>query len=181
MNIIPVEIPDVYIIEPQIFKDSRGYFFETYNKKKLSNCIGENYNFIQDNESKSSYGTIRGLHYQKPPFNQAKLVRVVDGEVLDVIVDIRKDSPTFGKHLSILLNDTNKKQLLIPRGFAHGFIVLSATAIFQYKVDNVYDSSSERGIVYSDKFLNIDWQLPQIDHILSDKDKKLNEFDANLF
>lgn len=171
MKFSRAEIPDIIIVEPNVYSDHRGHFFESYNEKELIDFIGYKINFCQDNESKSSYGVLRGLHYQVKPFEQAKLVRVIKGSVLDVAVDIRKNSLTFGKHISIELNDINKKQLFIPRGFAHGFIVLSETAIFSYKVDNFYNKISERGIRYDDKILGIDWKLPQTEIKLSFKDQ----------
>ena len=142
-------IPGVWVIEPTVFNDSRGYFFEAFKKEEFEQHIGK-VNFIQDNESKSSYGVLRGLHYQKGEFAQAKLVRVIKGEVLDVAVDIRKNSPTFGKHVTVVLSEENKKQFFIPRGFAHGFLVISPEAIFTYKVDNIYAPQSEEGIIYND-------------------------------
>ncbi|MFM2283164.1 MAG: hypothetical protein RL222_668 [Bacteroidota bacterium] len=171
MNIIPTPLKDVYIIEPAVFADNRGFFYESFNAKKLEQA-GLHYHFIQDNHSKSSYGVLRGLHYQNDPFAQAKLVRVVQGSVLDVVVDIRKGSPTFLQHFSLELSAENKRQLLIPRGFAHGFVVLSETCEFLYKCDNYYDKASEGGIAYNDPALNIDWQIPQEDIILSDKDRQ---------
>ena len=171
MNIIPTPLKDVYIIEPAVFADNRGFFYESFNAKILEQA-GLHYHFIQDNHSKSSYGVLRGLHYQNDPFAQAKLVRVVQGSVLDVVVDIRKGSPTFLQHFSLELSAENKRQLLIPRGFAHGFVVLSETCEFLYKCDNYYDKASEGGIAYNDPALNIDWQIPQEDIILSDKDRQ---------
>lgn len=171
MNKIETGIKDLYILEPQVFGDQRGYFFESYNKK-LFEDLGLHYNFVQDNESFSKYGTLRGLHFQKGEFAQAKLVRVVKGTVLDVAVDMRKDSPTFCKHFAVELSEENKRMLMIPRGFAHGFAVLSETAIFQYKCDNYYSPSHEEGIMYNDPALNIDWKIPAEKMLLSDKDKK---------
>ncbi len=170
MKILETPIKDLYIIEPRVFKDERGYFFESYNKKKFEEA-GLQYDFVQDNQSKSQYGVIRGLHYQLAPFAQAKLVRVLEGKVLDVVVDIRKNSPTFGKTFSIELSADNFRQLLVPRGFAHGFSVLSETAIFAYKCDNIYNKSAERGILYNDHQLNIDWKIPTNKAIISEKDK----------
>ena len=170
MKITKTEIPGVSIIEPTVFGDHRGYFIESYNKEKFPKEY-QHIEFVQDNESKSSKGVLRGLHYQLPPFAQTKLVRVIEGKVLDIAVDIRKGSPTFGKHVSVELSGENKKQLLIPRGFAHGFIVLSETAIFSYKCDNYYSPESDRGILFNDPNLNIDWKLPKEDYILSEKDK----------
>ena len=172
MKFSKAEIPDIIIIEPNIFSDERGYFFESFKGKELNDYLGFEVNFCQDNESKSSYGVLRGLHYQEFPYAQAKLVRVIQGSVLDVAVDIRKDSPTFGKHVAIELNEENKKQLFIPRGFAHGFIVLSKTAIFSYKVDNYYNEESEIGIAFNDPDLMIDWKIDKSDFKISAKDKK---------
>jgi len=165
-------IPGVWVIEPAVFNDSRGYFFEAFKKEEFEQYIGK-VNFIQDNESKSSYGVLRGLHFQKGEFAQAKLVRVIKGEVLDVAVDIRKNSPTFGKYVAVILSEENKKQFFIPRGFAHGFLVISPEAIFTYKVDNIYAPQSEGGIIYNDPQIGIEWQLPEADILLSEKDKKL--------
>ncbi len=177
MNFIQTDIKDVIIVEPKIFTDSRGYFFETYVEKRyIENGI--KVDFIQDNESKSSYGVIRGLHYQTPPFAQSKLVRVISGKVLDVAVDIRKSSPTFGKYVAVELSDENKRQLFIPVGFAHGFAVLSDEVIFAYKCDNYYNPSSERGIKFDDDFLSIDWKIPKEKMIISDKDRLLPNFNA---
>lgn len=170
MKVTPTNIPDVIILEPTFFGDQRGYFIESYNQQKFPKEY-RHINFVQDNESKSSKGVLRGLHYQLPPFAQAKLVRVIEGKVLDIAVDIRKGSPTFGKHVSMELSGENKKQLLVPRGFAHGFVVLSETAIFSYKCDNYYNIESERGIAFDDSTLNIDWLLNSENLILSDKDK----------
>jgi dTDP-4-dehydrorhamnose 3,5-epimerase len=152
------ELDGVYILTPKVFEDTRGYFFESYNQEEFAKN-GLHYDFVQDNQSFSTYGTIRGLHFQKGEFAQAKLVRVLAGEVLDVAVDIRHDSPTFGKHVAVHLSAENKQQLLIPRGFAHGFSVLSETAIFAYKCDNFYNKASEGGICVTDPSLNIDWQI----------------------
>ena len=170
MKFSRAEIPDIIIIEPSVFSDDRGYFFESFKQNELNEFLGYDVNFCQDNESKSTYGVLRGLHYQKPPFAQAKLVRVIQGSVLDVAVDIRKDSPTFGKHISIELNDKNKKQLFIPRGFAHGFVVLSETAVFAYKVDNYYNKESDRGIAFDDPELGINWEIKHTDVKISFKD-----------
>ena len=177
MKYIKTNIPDVVILEPKIFKDNRGYFFESFRNDIFFQQIGE-VKFVQENESMSYFGSLRGLHYQLPPFTQSKLVRVVVGRVLDIAVDIRKGSPTFGKYVSIKLSGDNKKQLFIPRGFAHGFVVLSKEAIFQYKVDNYYSISHERGIIYNDPVLNINWHIKEEDLIVSEKDKQypsLNE------
>lgn len=166
------EIPDVIICEPNVFGDERGYFVETFRKDKLEEFLGFKINFCQDNESKSSHGVLRGLHYQLPPFSQTKLVRVLKGRVLDVAVDIRKGSKTFGKHVSVELTGENKKQVLVPRGFAHGFVVLSEEATFAYKVDNYYSPECDRGIAFDDASLNIDWKLAVEKMQLSPKDTK---------
>ena len=176
MNIFSTHIKDVVVIEPQVFGDDRGYFSETYKEKELTDFLGFKVNFCQDNESKSSYGVLRGLHYQLPPYAQSKLVRVIQGSVLDVAVNIRKGSPTFGQHVAMELSEQNKKQLFIPRGFAHGFVVLSETALFSYKVDNYYHPESDRGIAFNDAQLNIDWQLKPEDFQLSEKDKNQPAF-----
>ena len=189
MNFIKTELNDVVIIEPKVFGDNRGYFFESFNKEVFEKNIGYKVDFCQDNESKSSYGVFRGLHYQLPPFSQSKLVRVIEGKVLDVAVDIRKGSKTFGKYVSVELSNENKKQLFIPRGFAHGFIVLSDTAVFQYKVDNYYAPDYDRGVAFDDEALNIDWQVLLKDIKLSEKDKnhpvledaEVFEFGVNLY
>ena len=172
MNFIKTEIADVYIIEPSVFGDNRGYFLESFNL----NTFEENVypiKFVQDNESKSSKGVLRGLHFQKPPYNQAKLVRCIEGRVMDVAVDIRKGSPTYGKHIAVELSGENKRQLFVPRGFAHGFSVLSESAVFAYKVDNMYAPEFDFGIKWNDKELNIDWGLPEEEVHLSEKDKDL--------
>ena len=171
MNVIETEIPGVVIIEPRIFEDARGYFFESFSQKEFNEKVA-NITFVQDNESKSSYGVMRGLHYQKPPYTQSKLVRVVKGSVLDVAVDVRKGSPTYGKHVAVELTADNHRQFFIPQGFAHGFVVLSEEAIFQYKCDNFYAPQSEGGISILDESLGIDWKIPMDKAILSDKDKK---------
>jgi len=163
------DIEGIVIIEPQVFGDSRGYFMETYQKEKYA-AAGIDVTFVQDNESMSHYGVVRGLHYQAEPFAQAKLIRVVAGRVLDVAVDIRKDSPTFGKVFTLELSSENKLQLFLPHGIAHGFAVLSETAIFTYKCDNFYAPQSERTIRYDDPILNIDWQIPPAGRIISQKD-----------
>lgn len=170
MPFISTKIKDVVIFEPRIFTDDRGYFFETYNEK-LFNDNGITAKFVQDNQSKSSYGVIRGLHFQKGEHAQAKLVRVLQGSVLDVAVDLRKGSETYGKHVAVELSDVNNLQLFIPRGFAHGFSVLSRTAVFAYKCDNLYCKESEGGIDCNDPDLGIDWQIPAEDRVLSEKDK----------
>ena len=173
MKINKTFIEDLLIIEPQLFKDDRGFFYESYNKNNLDKVI--NIVFVQDNESKSNKGVIRGLHFQAPPFEQTKLVRCVSGNILDVAVDIRKNSKTYGKSFSVELSSENNKQLLVPKGFAHGFQVLSETAIVNYKVDNFYNSKSEKGIIWNDKDLSIDWNL-DLKPILSKKDLKLISF-----
>ena len=167
------EIPDIIIIKPDVFSDERGHFFESFKENELNAFLGSDVNFCQDNESKSSYGVLRGLHYQEAPFAQAKLVRVIQGSVLDVAVDIRKDSPTFNKHVAVELNDKNKKQLFIPKGFAHGFLVLSEIAVFSYKVDNYYNKNFERVIAFNDPALNINWKIKMSDVKISLKDNKL--------
>ena len=175
MKFIKTVIPDVYIIEPSVFGDNRGYFLESFNLEKFEENVYP-IKFVQDNESKSSKGVLRGLHFQKPPFDQAKLVRCLEGKVMDVAVDIRKGSPTYGKHVAIELSGENKRQLFVPRGFAHGFSVLSETAVFAYKVDNTYAPASDSGIRFDDKELNIDWGLTEEDIQLSEKDKNLPSF-----
>ena len=178
MTFTRTAIPDVVIIEPKVHGDSRGYFVETFVSNKLEEFLGYQINFCQDNESKSSKGVLRGLHYQLPPYAQTKLVRVISGRVLDIAVDIRKNSPTFGQHVAVLLSGENKKQLLIPRGFAHGFVVLEDDTVFAYKVDNYYSPECDRGIAFDDKNLNIDWILNHNELNLSAKDTKqpkLNE------
>ena len=175
MKFIKTEISDVYIIEPTVFGDNRGYFLESFNLEKFEENIYP-IKFVQDNESKSSKGVLRGLHFQKPPFEQAKLVCCIEGRVLDVAVDIRKESPTYGKHLAVELSGENKRQLFIPRGFAHGFSVLSESAIFAYKVDNTYAPESDSGIRFDDKTVNIDWGIANEEVLLSEKDKNLAFF-----
>lgn len=170
MNIIKTNIDQIVIIEPQIYSDSRGYFFESFNQKEFEEKICKT-TFVQDNESKSSFGVLRGLHFQKPPFAQSKLVRVVKGSVLDVAVDIRTGSPTFGQHVSIELTEDNHRQFFIPRGFAHGFSVLSEEVIFQYKCDNLYAPQYEGAIAWDDPDLGIDWRIPKDMVLLSEKDK----------
>lgn len=164
------------VLEPKLFKDGRGYFFESYNRENLQKALGQDVNFVQDNESRSTYGVIRGLHYQTGDFAQAKLVRVLEGKVLDVAVDLRKGSPSFGKHFTIELSSENKRQLFIPRGFAHGFSVLSARAVFFYKCDNYYKKENEAGIHYKDPDLDIDWKIPDEKIIVSEKDLVLPDF-----
>ena len=175
MKFIKTEIPDVYIIEPSVFQDTRGYFLESFNLEKFEENVYP-IKFVQDNESKSSKGVLRGLHFQKPPFDQAKLVRCIEGRVMDVAVDIRKGSPTYGNHVTIELTGKNKRQLFVPRGFAHGFSVLSENAVFAYKVDNRYAPESDSGIRYDDKELNINWGLKEEHVQLSFKDKELESF-----
>jgi len=174
MKFIETQLKGCYILEPNIFGDERGYFFESYNQRAFNEGIGQEVNFVQDNQSSSKYGTLRGLHYQKGGRAQAKLVRVLSGEVLDVAVDIRPDSETYGQHVAIKLNAENKKQLFVPRGFAHGFVTLSAHAEFFYKCDNFYNKESEGGIIYNDPKLNIDWVIDEDAIILSEKDRQLN-------
>ena len=171
MEVIKTEIEGVYIIEPKVFKDARGYFFESFSQRDFEAKVGK-VNFVQDNESMSSYGVMRGLHFQRPPFTQSKLVRCVKGAVLDVAVDIRKGSPTYGKHVAVELTEDNHRQFFIPHGFAHGFAVLSETAIFQYKCDNFYAPQADGGISILDQSLGIDWRIPTDKAILSDKDTK---------
>ena len=171
MEIIKTNIEGVIIIEPRIFKDDRGYFFESFSQREFEEKVCKT-TFVQDNESKSSYGVLRGLHFQKPPFAQSKLVRVIKGAVLDVAVDIRKGSPTFGQYVSVELTGDNHRQFFIPRGFAHGFSVLSEEVIFQYKCDNFYSPQSEGAIAWNDPDLNIDWRIPIEEVVLSEKDSK---------
>lgn len=171
MNVIKTVIDGVVIIEPRLFKDDRGYFFESFSERDFNTQV-RSIRFVQDNESKSSYGVLRGLHFQKPPFAQSKLVRVVKGAVLDVAVDIRKGSPTFGQHVAVELTEENHRQFFIPRGFAHGFSVLSDEVIFQYKCDNFYAPHSEGAIAWNDPTLGINWKIPAEKVILSEKDKQ---------
>lgn len=173
MKINKTFIEDLLIIEPQLFKDDRGFFYESYNKNNLDKVV--NVNFVQDNESKSNKGVIRGLHFQKPPYAQTKLIRCISGCILDVVVDLRKNSKSYCKSFSVQLSSENKKQLLVPKGFAHGFQVLSETAIVNYKVDNFFNSKSESGIIWNDKDLLIDWRL-DLKPVLSYKDLKLKSF-----
>ena len=175
MKFVNTPIEGLVIIEPTVFEDDRGYFSESYNKKKFEEAIGK-ISFVQDNESKSSRGVLRGLHFQKPPFSQAKIVRCIEGCVMDVAVDIRKGSPTYGKHVAVELSGENKRQLFVHRGFAHGFSVLSENAVFAYKVDNRYAPESDSGIRYDDKELNINWGLKKEDIQLSPKDYELESF-----
>ena len=175
MKFTKTKIEGLIIIEPTVFGDTRGYFLESYNKKKFEEVVGKT-SFVQDNESKSSKGVLRGLHFQKPPFEQAKLVRCIEGEVLDVAIDIRKGSPTYGNHVAVKLSGENKKQLFVPRGFAHGFLVLSDTATFAYKVDNTYAPEFDAGIRWNDKGLNIQWGLEESEVLVSAKDAELPFF-----
>ncbi|SDL71207.1 dTDP-4-dehydrorhamnose 3,5-epimerase [Chryseobacterium taihuense] len=181
MKITNTPLKDCYIIEPTVFEDERGYFFEKFNEKKFEDLTGMNGHFVQDNISKSSYGVLRGLHLQKGDSAQAKLVSCLEGRVLDVAVDLRLDSPTFGKWFSLELTAENRLQLYIPRGFGHGFSVLSKSAVFSYKCDNFYHKESEGGVLWNDTDLNIDWQLPVEDIILSEKDKNLPPFSFKNF
>ena len=171
MKVLKTFIPDLVIIEPRLFKDLRGYFFESFNQSEFDEKVGK-IRFVQDNESMSSYGVMRGLHFQKPPYAQSKLVRCVKGAVLDVAVDLRKSSPTYGQHVAVELTEDNHRQIFIPKGFAHGFAVLSETAIFQYKCDEFYHPESEGGISILDDSLDIDWIIPTDKAILSEKDTK---------
>ena len=177
MKVTETNLQGCFIIEPKVFEDKRGYFLETFNQNKFNELIGDTVNFVQDNESASTKGVLRGLHYQKGEYAQAKLVRVIEGAVMDIVVDLRKESKTYGEQFSIELSASNKKQLFVPRGFAHGFIVLSDSAIFSYKCDNYYNKVSEGGIIYNDKHLNIDWQLPESQFIISEKDLELPTFE----
>lgn len=175
MQITTTHIPDLKILEPRVFEDNRGYFFESYNQATFQHN-GIDIEFVQDNQSSSSYGVIRGLHYQLPPHAQTKLVRVLYGKILDVVLDIRQGSPTFGQHYAIELSADNKRQLLVPRGFAHGFSVLSETAIVLYKCDGFYNKESDAGVLYNDPALNIDWKIPAGKAIVSEKDRILPLF-----
>lgn len=165
-----------FILEPRVFKDDRGYFFESFNKQTFDELVGQNVHFVQDNQSFSQYGVIRGIHFQKGAHAQAKLVRVLEGEVLDVAVDLREGSPTYGQHVAVRLNAENNRQLFVPRGFGHGFSVLSETAVFAYKCDNYYHKASEGGIVYNDPTLAIDWGIPEEKIQVSEKDLNLSIF-----
>ena len=181
IEVIKTDLEGVLIIEPKVFGDARGYFLESFNAKEFAEKTRFNINFVQDNESMSSYGVMRGLHFQRPPFTQSKLVRCVKGAVLDVAVDIRKDSPTYGKHVAVELTEDNHRQFFVPRGFAHGFAVLSETAVFQYKCDNFYAPQADCGISILDDSLGIDWKIPTDKALLSDKDTKhslLKDFDS---
>ena len=180
MKVIQTAIEGLVIIEPKIFKDARGYFFESFSQREFDEKVRK-INFVQDKESMSGYGVMRGLHFQWPPFTQSKLVRCVKGRVLDVAVDIRKGSPTYGRHVAIELSEENHRQFFVPRGFAHGFAVLSKTAVFQYKCDNFYTPEADSGISFQDESLGIDWQIPITHAILSEKDTKhlcLKDFDS---
>ena len=180
MEVIETKIEGVVIIEPKVFKDARGYFFESFSQREFEEKVRK-INFVQDNESFSSYGVMRGLHFQRPPFTQSKLVRCVKGRVLDVAVDIRKGSPTYGRYVAVELSEENHRQFFVPRGFAHGFAVLSETALFQYKCDNFYAPEADGGISIQDDTLGIDWQIPLEKALLSEKDLKhpcLKEFDS---
>ena len=180
MKFIPQSIPDILLIEPLVHNDERGYFIETYKQELLDEALGFKVNFVQDNESESiSKGVLRGLHFQSFPFAQSKLVRVIKGEVLDVAVDIRKDSKTFGRHVSVELSEKNKKQLFIPQGFAHGFVVLSKGAIVSYKVDAYYSAKNNEGIAYNDKEINIDWRFSKEEIILSKADQNYPNLSDN--
>lgn len=180
MEVIKTEIEGVVIIEPKVFCDARGYFFESFSQREFEEKV-QKINFVQDNESMSSYGVMRGLHFQRPPFTQSKLVRCVKGRVLDVAVDIRKGSPTYGKHVAVELSEENHRQFFVPRGFAHGFVVLSGVAVFQYKCDNFYAPEADGGINIKDETLGIDWGISFDEAILSEKDTKhlnLKDFDS---
>jgi len=176
LEIQQTSLKDCFILKPSVFKDDRGTFIETYNQILFNKVTGLDINFVQDNQSESSYGVLRGLHFQRGAMSQAKLVRVIKGKVLDIVVDIRKDSETFGKKFSIILDDTNNFQFFVPRGFAHGFITLSESAVFSYKCDNFYDKAFEGGIIYNDATLLLDWHLPKEDFIISEKDLQLHTF-----
>jgi dTDP-4-dehydrorhamnose 3,5-epimerase len=178
MPFIPTPIPDLLVFEPKVWNDERGYFFEAFNAQTFKEA-GINSQFVQDNQARSTYGVLRGLHYQLEPYAQAKLVRVIEGEVLDIAVDIRPNSPTYGQWYSIRLSAENKKQLFVPRGFAHGYLVLSPTAEFFYKCDNFYSKAHEGGIQYNDPHLNIDWEIELSQAILSEKDQVLPPFGAH--
>lgn len=180
MKVVETGIKGVLILEPQVFGDSRGYFFESFSQKQFDELVGDTV-FVQDNESKSSYGVVRGLHYQLPPYTQAKLVRVVKGSVWDVAVDLRKGSETYGQHIAVELSEENKRQFFIPKGFAHGFAVLSEEAIFQYKCDHYYAPGHEGGIKFDDAALGIDWRIPREKMILSEKDLQLGGFEGVMF
>lgn len=181
MEVIKTAIEGVVIIEPRVFADARGYFFESFSQRDFENALGRKVDFVQDNESMSSFGVMRGLHFQRPPYTQAKLVRCVRGAVLDVAVDIRKGSPTYGQHVAVELTEENHRQFFIPHGFAHGFAVLSDTAVFQYKCDNYYHPEADGGISILDESLGIDWKIPTASALLSEKDTRhplLKDFDS---
>ena len=175
MNLTKTTIDGLVVLKPTIFKDNRGYFIESFNQKNINKLLG-NINFVQDNESESTRGVLRGLHFQNPPHAQSKLVRCLKGSVLDIALDLRKDSKTYGHFETNLLTEINKKQIFIPKGFAHGFIVLSESATFSYKVDNYYNPESENGIIWNDSHLNIDWKINKTEIIVSEKDTKLSTF-----
>lgn len=177
MELIQTPLQDCFIVIPRVFEDERGVFCETYNKKSFAATTGLHLEFVQDNQSMSKKGVLRGLHFQKGAMAQAKLVRAIQGELLDIVVDLRKDSPTFGKSYSVLLTSENRKQLFVPKGFAHGFITLSSASVFGYKCDNFYDAASEEGIIYNDATLALDWHLPDEDLIISEKDLQLPTFE----
>lgn len=176
MIVNETKLQDCYLIEPAVFGDERGYFLESYNHNNFKKLTGLDVEFVQDNESFSSKGVLRGLHFQRGEHAQAKLVRVIQGRVLDIVVDLREDSETFGEHFAIELSEDNKNQLFVPRGFAHGFVVLSETALFAYKCDNFYNKASEGGIIYNDKTLDIDWKIETSELIISEKDMQLPTF-----
>ena len=175
MKLIQTSITGLTVIEPKVFNDTRGYFYEPYNKNNFNKFFGET-NFIQDNESKSNKGVLRGFHFQKPPYDQAKLVRCIKGKVLDIALDLRKKSDTYGKYEKVILSGENKKQFFIPRGFAHAFLVLSETALFSYKVDNIYAPDYDSGVIWNDPVLSIDWPINDSELIISKKDKNLGLF-----
>lgn len=175
MLVTPTEFEGLFILEPTVIEDHRGYFMESYSRKKLIDS-GIDYRFVQDNQSKSSFGVLRGLHFQNPPFGQTKLIRAISGVILDVVIDIRKSSATYGKHFDIELSADNKKQLLVPAGFAHGFSVLSETAEILYKCDNYYNKDSEGGLMFDDPSFNIDWKVPNKNILLSEKDRDYTSF-----
>jgi len=176
MKVISTKLKDCYILEPTVYEDSRGYFFESYNQQKFKELTGLDPIFLQDNQSRSSYGVVRGLHQQRGEYAQAKLVRVLEGSVLDVAVDVREGSSTYGEYVAVELTAENNRQLFVPRGFLHGFAVLSEQATFFYKCDNVYNKASEDGVNPLDKTLSVDWQIPELDMILSDKDQQARSF-----
>ena len=176
MNIIETKLNGCFIVEPQVFEDERGSFFESYNKRKFEEAIGQKIDFVQDNQSMSKQGVLRGLHFQKGEQAQSKLVRVIAGEVLDVAVDLRENSPTFGQHFKLILSEKNQKMLFIPKGMAHGFVTLAENTIFAYKCDNFYHKASESGIIFDDETLNIDWKYPSDKIILNQKDSELSKF-----